>query len=354
MENILNKIENELNSLSTKEREEILKRLREEVDEIDKLIVPLLSKRTLYSVMIGRVKRAMNLPTYSPEREKEISKKINTYRNEPLSKEALLRIYERIIDESRAIQKEEANRGNIFNLAIAGSAAKMKVGFKKLFRANPKKKTGRFHISKKDFLIILFFFLAFLGLFYYTFFTPNYYKGNSPIRFEISRRETLSSVTDRLYHVGIIPSKTNMMIAAIIYGAERRIRAARYNIPNGLSYLELLDLFLYGEADFLRKITIYDGATSWWIASKLKNDLVIDSLQVMKLIRNINFIDSLGFTASSLEGYLLPGTYYIYEKSSPEEALKIIAQGFRKFFTDSLKQKAKTIGLSVNDVLTFT
>ncbi|MEJ2618631.1 MAG: chorismate mutase, partial [Ignavibacteriaceae bacterium] len=129
MENLIKKIENELNSLSNEERENILKKLRNEIDSIDQQIVPLLSKRTLMSVLVGRVKRSMNLPTYSPEREKEISKKISRYAEEPLRPGSLLRIYERILDESRAIQREEKNEGNIFRI----STSKMKKSLKSMF-----------------------------------------------------------------------------------------------------------------------------------------------------------------------------------------------------------------------------
>ena len=52
-----------------------------------------------------------------------------------------------------------------------------------------------------------------------------------------------------------------MKIVAFIYGAEKKIRAARYEIPNGLNYLELVELFLTGKADFLRKVKIYNGST---------------------------------------------------------------------------------------------
>jgi chorismate mutase len=117
MDNILKKIETELNSLSAEEKEKILIELRDGVDVIDKQIVDLLSKRTLHAVLIGRVKRSMNLPTYNPQREKDIAERISSYVEEPLSKEALIRIYERIIDESRAIQREELEKGNIVNIS---------------------------------------------------------------------------------------------------------------------------------------------------------------------------------------------------------------------------------------------
>ena len=114
-------------------------------------------------------------------------------------------------------------------------------------------------------------------VFYITFFTSNNYPGSSPQTFEIRKGESLNSVLDSLYKRGVIPSKFNMKIAAFIYGAEKRIRAARYKIPNGLSYLELVELFLYGKADFLRKVKVYDGSTVKSLAATLKLDALIDS-----------------------------------------------------------------------------
>lgn len=114
MDNINKILENKLDTLSKNEAEKLLIDLRDEIDKLDKSIVQFLNKRTLYAVYIGRVKGELGLPSYSPEREKDISVKINSYLEEPLTKTALQRIYERIIDESRAIQKEEGGKGKIF------------------------------------------------------------------------------------------------------------------------------------------------------------------------------------------------------------------------------------------------
>ena len=336
MENIIKKIENELNSLSVSEKEEILKKLRNEIDGIDRQIVPLLSKRTLLSVLIGRVKRSMNLPTYSPEREKEISKKISLYAEEPLRPEALLRIYERILDESRAIQREEKNKGNIFRI----STSKMKKSLKNLF-------------SKKELFIIIIFFFVVLGWSYYVFFTPNYYSGKSPVRFAIVKGEGLDQITNRLYEQGIIPNKTSMKIAAFIYGAEKKIRAGRFEIPNGLSYLDLIELFLYGKADFLVNVKLYDGSRIKSMAATLKVNAFIDSASFVDVCNDRSFIDSLGLDYPTIEGYLLPQQYSIYERSSPREVIGIIYNGFKKFFNDSLKNKSEELGYSVHEIVTL-
>ncbi len=336
MENLINKIENEINSLSKEEREDILNKLRDGIDDIDKQLVKLLVKRTLHSVLIGRVKQSMNLPTYNPKREKEISQRISSLTEEPLTKEALLRIYERILDESRAIQREELEKGKIFKI----SGKNIKKGFSKL-------------LSKKEFFVIVFFFLVVLGVLYSTFFTSNYYKSPSPIKVEIKFGETLSELSSDLYSKGIIPSKTNFKIAAFIYGAEKRIKAARYSIPNGLSYFDLLDYFIKGKGDLLKLVTIIPGSTLESVASTLQHDTFIDSADVLSLSKNQKFLDSLGIDSPSMLGYILPRHYFVFERSSPNEALKILYRGFKNFLNDSLKQRAEKIGYSIPQIITI-
>jgi UPF0755 protein len=120
-----------------------------------------------------------------------------------------------------------------------------------------------------------------------------------------------------------------------------------------LSYLDLLDLLVNGPADYLRAVRINDGQTIKWLGAKVKRDVKIDSTAFVNLANNKEFIKSLGLNVSSLEGYLFSKTYKMYENTSPEEALQIFYKAFTDFFTDSLKQRAKKIGLSVHQVLTL-
>jgi UPF0755 protein len=208
-------------------------------------------------------------------------------------------------------------------------------------------------LTRKEFLIIAAFFLLLLFVFYFTFFTSNYYEGKSPIQFEITEGESFSEVVDSLYDKGIIPNKTNMKIAGFIYGAETRIRAARFTIPNGLSYLDLLDLFINGNAEFKKPVSIRDGLTIKWLAFVLKRDAEIDSAKFVNLAFNKNFVDSLGINKPSLEGYLMPGTYEFYAKTPAREVIGELYKNFWKFMNDSLRARAKSIGLTVHEVVTL-
>ena len=207
--------------------------------------------------------------------------------------------------------------------------------------------------SKVQITIIVFVFLSIVLVGYLTFFTSNHFDKQAPFTFEIKDGESFTSVTERLYEKSIIPSKFNFKVAAFLYGAERNIKAARFYIPNDLSYLDLLDLLVNGPADYLKPIKINDGQTLKWLGAKVRRDLKIDSAAFVNLTNDKEFIKSLGLNVSSLEGYLFSKKYKVYEKSSAEEAIKIFYKGFLDFFNDSLKQRAKQIGLTVHQVITL-
>ncbi|HET9794960.1 MAG TPA: chorismate mutase [Thermoanaerobaculia bacterium] len=83
-----------------------LERLRVSIDELDRVLVKLLNQRAKYALEIGRAKSATGLPVYSPEREREVLAHVETENRGPLSVDALRRLYERIIDESRRLERE--------------------------------------------------------------------------------------------------------------------------------------------------------------------------------------------------------------------------------------------------------
>ncbi len=78
---------------------------RIEIDRIDELLVELLNQRSVCAIEIGRIKRQIGLPVYSPSREKEVIEHVISRNGGPLDREAVRRLFERIIDESRRIER---------------------------------------------------------------------------------------------------------------------------------------------------------------------------------------------------------------------------------------------------------
>jgi chorismate mutase len=75
------------------------------IDDVDRRIVELLNERTRVVEDIGRVKREAKLPIYEPKREEQVYSNISLSNRGPLEEAAIRRIFERIIDEMRQIQR---------------------------------------------------------------------------------------------------------------------------------------------------------------------------------------------------------------------------------------------------------
>jgi UPF0755 protein len=330
-----NKNKRDLDSLSKAEKETLLKKYRKKIDFFDRILVYILNKRTKAAVMIGRIKIALNQPTYNPERERDVLIRINKHNHGPLTSESLDHIYERILDESRATQKAESHK------LLNNSENREK-----------KKSIGEL-LTKRDKYIIIAFFFVVLAILCYSFMTPNYYKGPSPVVFEIKKGQTLNNTIDSLYNRGIIPSKRNMRIAAFLLGGNRSIKFGRYRVPNGLSYFSLLELFIAGKREVPAMIDVFPGINIYQLAGQLQQKIHADSSEVVKLCFDKKLLHFLDIDAPSIEGYLIPDVYYFYDHTPASEVLYKIKNEFNKFLSDSLKLRLKSLNYNLTQVLTI-
>ena len=86
--------------------------LRKRIDVIDEQLVRLLNVRVACAVEVGRLKHEAGLPIYQPERETQVLGRVRqsaTALAGPLNAEAVVRIFERIIDESRRVERESSS-----------------------------------------------------------------------------------------------------------------------------------------------------------------------------------------------------------------------------------------------------
>ena len=90
-----------------------LEEYRVVIDQIDRRIVALLNERTEIVECIGRVKRESQMPVYEPRREDQVFANIAAANQGPISHEAVRRIFERIIDEMRGIQRARMQDGEV-------------------------------------------------------------------------------------------------------------------------------------------------------------------------------------------------------------------------------------------------
>jgi len=85
---------------------EQLAECRKKIDALDLKLLELLNQRTAVVEEIGRIKQNLSMPIYEPRREDQVFANVLSHNAGPLSGEAVKRVFERIIDEMRNVQKE--------------------------------------------------------------------------------------------------------------------------------------------------------------------------------------------------------------------------------------------------------
>jgi chorismate mutase len=88
--------------------------LRRQIDQLDEKLVELLTERANCALAIGKLKHDLGLDVYQPEREAEVLHHVQSHgklMGSPLAGDAIVRVFERIIDEARHIERATA-RGN--------------------------------------------------------------------------------------------------------------------------------------------------------------------------------------------------------------------------------------------------
>src|SRR4026208_877864 len=80
--------------------------LRRDIDRVDEVLVRLLNERARCVCEIGRLKKEQGIEIYQPDREKEVLKHVREVACEgPLGPDAIGRLFERIIDEARRLER---------------------------------------------------------------------------------------------------------------------------------------------------------------------------------------------------------------------------------------------------------
>ena len=79
--------------------------IRQEIDRLDSELLGIFNKRAELALQIGELKKGLGLPVYDPAREKRIFQRMKAENRGPLDDQAIIRLFERVVDESRRLER---------------------------------------------------------------------------------------------------------------------------------------------------------------------------------------------------------------------------------------------------------
>ena len=83
--------------------------IRQEIDSIDSDLLRIFNRRAELALHIGELKKELGLPVYDPAREKRIFLRMKEENRGPLDDQAIVRLFERVVDESRRLERIMTN-----------------------------------------------------------------------------------------------------------------------------------------------------------------------------------------------------------------------------------------------------
>ena len=78
---------------------------RRRIDQLDEEIVRLLNARATCALEVGRLKDSVGMAIHQPAREVDVHEHVRKTNGGPLDPDAIRRLFERIIDENRRLER---------------------------------------------------------------------------------------------------------------------------------------------------------------------------------------------------------------------------------------------------------
>lgn len=131
------------------------------------------------------------------------------------------------------------------------------------------------------------------------------------------------------------------------YGS--RIRTGRYAIEPGNSAYDLYQRLSGGHQTPV-KLTIGSVRTLDRLARSVGSQLMIDSADIARRLFDYDYISDMGYDEKTLYSLFIPNTYEVYWNIPVDEFFSRMQKEHERFWNNNRREKAKTIGLSIEDV----
>ena len=174
-------------------------------------------------------------------------------------------------------------------------------------------------------------------------------KDNESVIVYIPTHATYQEVLDSLYAKNIINDKITLEWVMKQKNYKNNIYAGRYEIINGMSNNDLVDLLRSGKQSPI-KVTFNNIRLKTELAGRISKQITADSTLILEALNNEALISELGFTTENILVIFIPNTYELYWNTSAEQFVRRMHKEYQNFWTEERKSKATKTGLSEIEV----
>jgi len=168
----------------------------------------------------------------------------------------------------------------------------------------------------------------------------------------IPRGVSLQVVADTLLQKKLITDKDLFILWVTTMGMDRSIKAGYYDVPLGLNHAQLVRYLAQAQAKEI-KVTLLEGWNLKQVALELANTLDLDQGKFLTLTKDATFIKDLGINAVTLEGYLLPDTYFFYWGIEEKQVISLLVQQCLDIFNSEVMVRLDSLNMTPHQIITL-
>ncbi len=176
--------------------------------------------------------------------------------------------------------------------------------------------------------------------------------GKKSCYFYIRTGEGFAAVRDSLVKKGYLTDPEAFEWLAKKKNYDQHVKPGRYRLANGMRNNSLVNMLRSGRQEPVR-ITIQNVRTREDLAGKIGRQLEVDSLQLIKLFTDRNYLAGYGIKPATLFVMFTPDTYEFYWNTSGDQLFKRMQHEYRHFWTARRMFLADSLHLSVPEVVTL-
>jgi UPF0755 protein len=172
------------------------------------------------------------------------------------------------------------------------------------------------------------------------------------VTINVPQGQHLKATANMLYQKNIIKSPLKLVWVARLKGYDKRLKAGEYLLSAGMSPRQILEIMVKGEV-LLHKLTIPEGYNINQIADLVGEAGFAPKADFIRAATDADLARKMGLDAETFEGYLFPETYYFPQEVGVEKIISTMVQRFWAVFVPEWRERAKQLGLTVNQVVTL-
>ncbi|MDR1599586.1 MAG: endolytic transglycosylase MltG [Oscillospiraceae bacterium] len=186
-------------------------------------------------------------------------------------------------------------------------------------------------------------------------------------QFVIESGSTLTSVSKQLEDEGFIRNRSVLKYLMDFQGLGSKVQAGAYQLSRSMTLDQIIRQLTTGDGKPLtRNITVIPGWTVEQIAADFaEKGIIPDAESFMAACKtgeafaDYYYINELLSTPMikqrryALEGYLQPNTYEVYLTASVNDIIRRLLSQVGVVFTDQMRERAATLGFTVDQALTL-